>query len=112
MKLGNTVTEARPLDGHRLRVAFADGFVAETDLQDLTTLRRGPLVQALRSEDFFRRVTVDTECGVVAWPNGYDICADVLRHYCELGRVCSEKELAEYFTPQAEELVLNDKPIT
>ena len=112
MKLGNTVTEASPLGGHRLKVAFADGFAAETDLQGLPTFRRGPLVQALRNEVYFRRVTVDTECGVVTWPNGYDICADVLRLYCELGRVCSESELAEYFAPQTEELILNDKSTT
>ena len=110
MQLGNIVTEACPLGGHRLRVTFADGFVGETDLQSLPLQRRGPLVQALRDEGFFQRVSVDDECGVVAWPNGYDICADVLRLYCELGRACSETELAEHFAPQVEELALNDKP--
>ena len=111
MKLGNIVLEASPLGGHRLRVKFADGFVGETDLKSLPLHRRGPLVQALREEGFFQRVSVDEDCGVVAWPNGYDICADVLRRYCELGRACPEPELTAFFAPQAEELMLNDKPI-
>ena len=111
MQLSNIVTEARPLGGHRLRVTFVDGFVGETDLQNLPLQRRGPLVQALRDEDFFQRVSVDEECGVVAWPNGYDICADVLRHYCELGRVCSAEELNAHFHSQTTEadLILNER---
>jgi hypothetical protein len=33
----------------------------------------------------------------VPLPNGYDICPDVLRHYCEIGRVCSQVETDNAF---------------
>jgi hypothetical protein len=46
----------------------------------------------------------------VAWPNGYDIDPDVLRYYCELGRVCSYEELAAVFEqPEHSPMILNDK---
>jgi hypothetical protein len=33
-----------------------------------------PLLQ----DDYFRQVTVNTELGTVVWPNGADLCPDVL----------------------------------
>jgi hypothetical protein len=50
----------------------------------------------------------------LSWPNGYDICSDVLRYYCELGRVATDEELEKYFAvepkPADGALTLNDKP--
>jgi len=35
----------------------------------------------LQNNDFFRQVRVDSEIGTIVWPNGADICPDVLYSY-------------------------------
>jgi len=92
---------------------FADGFIGEVDLKPLVDHAKGPLPNRLRDPDFFEKVYVDD--GAVAWPNGYDICPDVLRYYCEIGRVCSTQELAAAFAspvpePESPTLAFNEKP--
>ena len=57
-------------------------------------ITNAPLAQKLRDEWLFKQVAV--EHGVVTFSIGYDICADVLRYYCERGQVCSQEELDEY----------------
>ena len=97
-----------------LRVVFTDGYIGDVDLSPLFVNPRGPMAEPLKDAEFFQRVTVDPELGVPTWPNGYDICADVLRYWCELGRVATPEELESYFAvsaqPAGDALTLNDKP--
>jgi hypothetical protein len=64
--------------GHwRLRLKFADG---HSDDVDVSYLRKKPgLFKDLRDPAFFARAFLDEEQGTVAWPNGLDIAAHVLR---------------------------------
>jgi hypothetical protein len=94
--------------GYRVRVTFADGFTGEVDLQPLWTPPRGPLAEPFRDPSFFQRAFLDH--GTLSWPNSYDICSDVLRYYCELGRVTSREEMNAYFNPETSPAVLHDKP--
>ena len=110
MKYLNDVKDVRPLGGHRLRVAFADGYIGEVDLRPLFEHPKGPMTEPLKDAEFFQRVSVDAESHVLTWPNGYDICSDVLRYYCEQGRVTSEEEMNAYFTQDAPTAALHDKP--
>ncbi len=115
MKHSNHVKGVRSLGGHRLRVVFTDGYIGDADLWPLFANPRGPMAEPLKDADFFQRVTVDPELGVPTWPNGYDICADVLRYYCDLGHVASSEELETYFAIDpppagASASILNDKP--
>jgi len=110
MKFGNQVKAAQPVGGYRLRVVFSDGYLGEVDLWPLFAHPRGPMTEPFQDATFFRRVTVDPELGVVTWPNGYDICSDVLRYYCEQGRVTSDAERDAYFTEELEGAFLHDKP--
>lgn len=112
MKHANTVTEVRLLGGHRLRVAFVDGCTGSVDLAPLFQRRLGPMTEPFRDPVFFGRVSIDAESEVVAWPNGFDICSDVLRYYCELGRVPSREEMNAHFDPEPAFSILNDKPVT
>ena len=110
MKYCNKVKQVEAIGGYRIRATFGDGYVGEVDLGPLFEKPRGPLKQPFRVQTFFARVFLDY--GTVAWPNGYDICSDVLRYYCEIGRVCSREELKTAFDPQPAEaspMVLNDK---
>ena len=95
MKYLNRIKSVRPLGGYRLRFVFADGYVAELDFRELAENPKGPLEEPLREIKFFEQV--EPRDGVPTWPNDYDICADVLRYWCELGRISSKEELARYF---------------
>ncbi len=68
------VREAMPLEGFRLRLTLTDGSIVE---RDISGLLEGPLFGPLREDEtLFRRLRV--EGGTVVWPNGADICPDVL----------------------------------
>ena len=69
------IEKAEPLAGRSMRLWFSDGFQRDVDV---TPYLRGPVFEQVRDDaDFFRQVQV--EYGTVAWPNGADIDADVLR---------------------------------
>lgn len=70
------LAEAKPLDGYRVYLRFADGLAADVDLSYLVGV--GPVFEPLRDLDYFRRLEID-ECGVtIAWPNEADIAPDTL----------------------------------
>ena len=72
------VTAVELLDGHRVAVTFDDGVRTERDLSPLLT---GPVFDAIRSDPSrFAEVAVDEELGVLCWPNGADIDAELLRY--------------------------------
>ena len=51
---------------------------AEKDV-DLTPYLVGPIFEPLKQDEKkFRQVRVDPELGTIVWPNGADICPDVL----------------------------------
>jgi hypothetical protein len=110
MRFGNTVKSVAPLGDYRLRVVFKDGFSGEVDLWPLFANPKGPLTEPFRDPAFFQQVFVDPETFVVAWPNSYDICSDLLRYYCEQGRVTAKEEMNAYFAPEAAAHALHDKP--
>ena len=109
MKFLNEVKDIRPLGGYRLHVMFNDGYSVEIDLWPLFANPKGPITQSFKDPEFFNKVFLDPETGVVSWPSGYDICSDVLRYYCEEGSVTSNEEMNTYFNPEPSS-VLNDKP--
>ena len=82
----------------------------EVDLWPLFANPKGPLTEPFADRSFFQQVYVDPESRVVAWPNGYDICSDVLRYYCEQGRVTSRDQMNAYFTEETQASVLRDQP--
>lgn len=65
-----------PLEGYCVRLGFTDG--TERTI-DLAPFLRGPVFEPLREDPaVFRSVQVDPELGTIVWPNGADICPDVL----------------------------------
>jgi hypothetical protein len=68
------IQEATPLEAFRLRLKLTDGSVIE---RDVAKLMIGPVFEALKtSPGLFRQVIVEN--GTVVWPNGADLCPDVL----------------------------------
>lgn len=77
-----------PLDGRRVRLTLTDGSERSVDLSPLL---RGPIFERVAADDvLFRQVAVDAELGTIVWPNGADLCPDVLihaRHPAQVERV-------------------------
>jgi hypothetical protein len=73
------VLRLRPLAGHRLWLRFTDGTEGVRDLSGLIA-EGGPMVEPLRSPEYFNRVFV--EMGAPTWPNGFDL--DPINLYMQL----------------------------
>jgi len=71
------VADVRHIEGYRLELTFADGVVAQLDFET-KIVGRGGVFKPLENIDTFRQVTVDKEAGTLVWPNGVDLCPDVL----------------------------------
>jgi Protein of unknown function (DUF2442) len=68
------ISKAEPLDQFRLRLTLTDGSVVERDVKPLL---RGPVFEKIRSDPGkFAQVLVRD--GSIVWPNGADLCPDVL----------------------------------
>jgi hypothetical protein len=68
------IKAAQALPGFKLRLTLDDGKTIE---RDVAPLLKGPVFERIRSDPAeFARVRV--EGGTVVWPNGADLCPDVL----------------------------------
>src|ERR1700740_2693554 len=81
--LNEFVKRIQPLDGYRVQVNFADGFVGQVDPPPL--LNRGPLFAAWHDPEFFRGVKV-SPAGIAVWSDELDLSPASLRAWCEAGR--------------------------
>ena len=68
------ISDVQALDGFKLRLTLTNGEVMERDVKAL--LRGTLFAPILRDPDLFRKVHVAD--GTVEWPNGADLCPDVL----------------------------------
>jgi hypothetical protein len=64
------VQEVEPRGGYRLGLRFSDGTEGERDFSDMVA-EGGEMVEPPRDPGVFARVFI--ECGVLAWPNGFDL---------------------------------------
>lgn len=71
------VTDVRHVKDYTLEIRFSDGKAAELDFRH-RVVGRGGVFAPLESVNFFRQVAVDREAGTLVWPNGVDLCPDVL----------------------------------
>lgn len=68
------IREAQPLDGHRVQLTLTDGRVIERDLEPMLA---GAIFSEIQGDlALFREMRV--EGGTLVWPNGADLCPDVL----------------------------------
>jgi hypothetical protein len=71
------VTAVHPLEERKLEITFADGLCAVVDIDRVIKSYTG-VFAPLRDEAYFKQVRTDRELGTIVWPNGADICPDVL----------------------------------
>lgn len=76
----------RHVKDYELEIKFTDGTVATLDFRG-RIVGRGGVFKALESVEFFKQVAIDREAGTLVWPNGVDLCPDVL--YAEATDVAS-----------------------
>ena len=60
---------------YRLHVHFLDGVIRQIDLEPIL---QGGIYGALRDKKLFAKVALDSEVGVVCWPNGADFDSSIL----------------------------------
>ena len=88
-----TVTDVRVLDGYRLELTFSDGVQGIVDLAD-RIVGRGGVFALIENLQVFRQVRVERELGSIVWPNGADVCPDLLYALATGQRVLSpEREI-------------------
>jgi hypothetical protein len=68
------IQQVLPLEGFRLRLTLTNGAVIERDVSPLLV---GPVFEPIR-QDMARFREVRAEAGTVMWPNGADLCPDML----------------------------------
>jgi hypothetical protein len=70
------VTAVEYLNGYRLLLTFEDGDQREVDVASVVPFHG--VFEPLKDIGYFRQVRVEPDIGTIAWPNGADLCPDVL----------------------------------
>jgi len=66
-----------PLPNRQLELTFENGLRAIVEMDRVVKSYTG-IFSPLLDENYFQQVKVDTELGTIVWPNGADVCPDVL----------------------------------
>ncbi len=74
------ITGVRPLQARQLELTFADGLKGVVDLDQVISQFTGVFAPLL-DQSYFSQVRLNNELGTIVWPNGADICPDVLYSY-------------------------------
>lgn len=73
------IVKARATGDRRLFVRFSDGAAGEIDLTSF--VRFDGVFASLLDPAVFAQARVNAELGTVVWPNGADLCPDVLHRH-------------------------------
>ena len=82
-----------------LEITFKDGKSYTLDFRPMVESESGWLYDELKKPEIFQEVKVNGL--TIEWPTGLDFCPDGLRYYCEVGRICSDAEIAGAFAQVA-----------
>jgi hypothetical protein len=89
----NRITAARVVGDHTVELTFSDGFSGRLCLAPKLS---GPIFGPLADPVYFQQFHLEDD--TIRWPNDADFCPDVLRYWCELGKITSQEETDAYFT--------------
>lgn len=71
------VTDVSAMENRKLQLTFADGLQAVVNMDEVIRSYTGIFTQ-LQEDAYFRQVRVSSDMGTIVWPNGADVCPDVL----------------------------------
>ena len=72
------IISAEATDGYMVFVKFEDGKSGFFDMHETVTNGIN-LMGQLRDTQLFSKVFVDKDLGTIAWPNGVDVCPDLIK---------------------------------
>ena len=90
----------RYLKDYDVEVVFANGEKHRVPLRDEIVSRDSQLIRPLKNKSFFAKVFVNPEGGNLEWPNGYDICPDIL-YWLATGKPITFSTDPKYHRPPA-----------
>lgn len=70
------VTKVECLGGCQVLLTFDNGERREVDISVLIPF--DGVFEQLNDDSYFRQLRVDPDAGTIVWPNGADLCPDVL----------------------------------
>lgn len=70
------VTEAKYLEGYRLKIDFENGKSGMVDFQKY--IEQGGIFAKLAEPEYFRKFSINLDLGVITWGNEVDIAPEVL----------------------------------
>jgi hypothetical protein len=74
------IAAVQPYPTRQLELTFADGLKGTVDLDEIIQHYTGVFAPLL-DENYFSQVRLNAELGTIVWPNGADLCPDVLYAY-------------------------------
>jgi len=91
MEMGTKIKKIKKIsqETYRITLQYVDGFQGVADLSSLFLDRKKPLIGEILRGNLFSKCFI--ESGALAWPNGYELCPDMLRALIRQG---SRKEAA------------------
>lgn len=84
MKLLNKIKKIKKINKETWTISleFQDGFKGNANLSDFFSEKKsGPLISEILRGNLFDKCFI--ESGHLAWPNGFELCADTLRMRAE-----------------------------
>ncbi len=72
------IVEVSYVEGYKVLITFENGERKTADLEDRLKSKTGAIAEQLRDRAYFSQVKVNSETGTIEWPNGEDICPDLL----------------------------------
>lgn len=66
------------IEDYKLRLTFNDKKKKIVDLKELSNYGPETVFYPFRNIEFFKSVKLDKQFGTIIWPNGVDLCPDVL----------------------------------
>ena len=74
--MNKDVVAVEPLAERLLRLTFEGGEQRDVDIAEVVAF--DGVFESLRDPAYFRQVCVNPDVGTIVWPNGADLCPDVL----------------------------------
>lgn len=74
----HTIKKVEYLEGYKLKLTFNDKKQKIVDLSKFSKSKPGTVFYSFRYIEFFKSVKLDRSYGTIIWPNGVDLCPDVL----------------------------------
>ncbi len=85
MELGTKIKKIRKIssENYLINLEYEDGLIGVADLSRFFSGKKKPLVAEILRGNLYLKCFV--ESGALAWPNGYELCPDVVRSILKEG---------------------------